>query len=521
MTSERSNPKKPLRGALPSSLSQPLSMDRSRSSSPSKTDRNSLCLTSKNSSPSKVPQNLPSSRSTSTPFFNKFTNSNKPSSSQRGRSEGQGRASSFKHHRFLPRSTTVTSPVTSSFQPHIPVSELQRTSSSYQAFEFKTSAPISPTTNVNISGEILPSPSISQHVNIPSLSSTSPPSTIEQNFAQNPSSTDPMSSTTETASSRTFRPGSERGYESSPMVRLVQQYKEDSNDDDTLTWLRATTLSSKKTLLASDIVEKRGRQSTYALYPALLEEVTWVVGKLKIFLERTSALIPERTLYFKVDPRDTFLSILQESSDPDQIHAAWMGLSRRLGLAQENLLKYEIQYKGPIEGEELVLPMSPISTDVGIYEAIEEEEDKDFCMRYIYENVPHHQDQIRSPHKLRDGTAWGSIIPLPNSIQDTTSSTLPTIPEQEDIPDIHEAVAEKRDKGKRRITDEFTSPPTSPRVMNVGYGTPFKSSSQFFVRPGIPLPPSETLTQKSILLGLGLPRIPAFENISDAQSKDT
>ena len=306
------------------------------------------------------------------------------------------------------------------------------------------------------------------------------------------------------------------------MAKLVRQYKEDSNDDDTSTWLRATTLSSKKTLLVSDIVERRGLQQTYALYPTLLEEVTRVVSELQIFLERTSALIPERTSHFKVDPRDTFISILRESSDLGQIHAAWMGLTRRLTLALENLVKYEIQYKGPIEGREFETPASPISTDVGIYEAIEGEEDRDFRMRYIYENVPHHQDQIRSPRKLRDGTAWSSIIPLPNSTQDTTLSTLPTIPERENSPNIQEVVTSKpRDKGKRRITDEFPSPPTSPRVMNVGYGTPFKSSSQFFVRPGIPLPPSETLSQKSVLPGLGLPQTLAFENIADVQNKDT
>ena len=41
-----------------------------------------------------------------------------------------------------------------------------------------------------------------------------------------------------------------------------------------------------------------------------------------------------------------------------------------------------------------MMPTSPTSTDVGIYEAIEGEEDADFRMRYIYENGPHHQDQI-------------------------------------------------------------------------------------------------------------------------------
>ena len=158
----------------------------------------------------------------------------------------------------------------------------------------------------------------------------------------------------------------------------MQQYKEDSSDDNTSTWQRARTLSSKKSLLRSDIVEKGGVQLRYSLHPDLLEEATHVVNELQIFLECTSTMIPERTSYFKVDPRNTFLSILMESSDLGQIHAAWMGLSRRLTLAQENLMKYEIQYKRPIEGEGSESPLSPISMDIGIYEAIEGEEDKDF-----------------------------------------------------------------------------------------------------------------------------------------------
>jgi len=67
-----------------------------------------------------------------------------------------------------------------------------------------------------------------------------------------------------------------------------------------------------------------------------------------------------------------------------------MGLYRRIALAQENLDKYKMQYKGPMESEHFKLPTSPISMDIGIYDAIEGEEDKDFRMRYIFENVPHH-----------------------------------------------------------------------------------------------------------------------------------
>ena len=513
--SDRSNSKKPSRGAPPSSLSQPILTDRSRSSSPSKSDRNSSLPPLKNSSPPKASQ-APSNIRPSNTFFNKNLN---VASTQRGRSGSKGRAVFFKHHQLLPRAAVTTSPTTLSFQPQSSTSDTQlRSTSSYRAFEFKTSAPISPTTNINVSGEILPSPSVSQQINVPLATTTA--ESIPTGSQTNDHTI--MSSTVESTSSQTFRPGSERGYDSSPMARLIQQYKEDSNDDDTSTWQRAVTLSSKKSLLANDIVEKRGDQQSYLLQPALFEDVNRVVSELQIFLERASALVPERLSYFKVDPRDTFLEILRESSDLGQIHAAWMGLSRRLTLAQENLTKYEIQYRKPIEGEDLEVPMSPLSTDIGIYEAIEGEDDKDFRMRYIYENVPHHQDQVNSPHKLRDGTPWNSIISSSGNVQNSASSTLPTIPEQEYIPlDDQGAMAPKRDTGKRRITDEFASPPTSPRIMNVGFGTPFKSSSQFFVRPGIPLPRPETSSQRNVLLGLGLPKTPAFESITSEKPRDS
>jgi len=173
-----------------------------------------------------------------------------------------------------------------------------------------------------------------------------------------------------------------------------------------------------------------------------------------------------------------------------------------------------------MESEHFKLPTSPISMGIGIYDTIKGEEDKDFCLRYIFENVPHHQDQISSPQKLRDGTTWSSIILLPNNIQDSTMSTLPTIVEQNEIPEDQRMVTFRKDKGKRQVTEEFLSPPTSLRIMNVGYRTPFKSSSQFFVRPRIPLPSHEMLLQRNVLVGLGLPQTPAFENLSSLRATD-
>ena len=297
------------------------------------------------------------------------------------------------------------------------------------------------------------------------------------------------------------------------MARIIRQYKEDSSDDNTSTWQRTTTFSAKKSLLNSDIIELTSPEKSYTLRPALLDDVTQIVNELQIFLERASTLIPERTSFFKVDPRDTFLSILRKSSDVSQLRAAWMGLIRRLTLAQENLVKYERQYRSPLQGENIRMPTSPTSTDVGIYEAIEDEGDADFRMKYIFENVPHHQDQIQSPELLRDGSTWSSILSLPENTSRTSQSRLSPITERP-LEELGQKEERSREKGKRRITDEFVSPPSSPRVLNVGYGTPFKSSSQFFVRPGgIPLPPPEVQKQQNVLVGLALPHTPAFEGI--------
>ena len=164
LRSDQSKSRRPLRGAPPSSLSQPTPTDCSRSSSPSKSDRNSAPPALKSSSPTKVLQTPSSVRPPNT-FFNKNLNT---VPTQRGRSGSKGRAVTFKHHQLLPRAAIATPSTVSSFQPQLPVSDTrlqQHPSSSYRAFEFKTSAPISPTTNINISGEILPSPSISQQIN--------------------------------------------------------------------------------------------------------------------------------------------------------------------------------------------------------------------------------------------------------------------------------------------------------------------------------------------------------------------
>ena len=141
----------------------------------------------------------------------------------------------------------------------------------------------------------MPSPSISQQLREPSYST---PSLAENNTID-------MSSTVESASTQTFRPETERGYEGSPMARLISQYKA-SSDDDISTYQRAINLSAKKSLFDSEVIELQGPQKSYTILPSLMRDVAQVVNELQVFLERTSSLVPERTSFFKVDPRDTF-----------------------------------------------------------------------------------------------------------------------------------------------------------------------------------------------------------------------
>jgi len=175
-----------------------------------------------------------------------------------------------------------------------------------------------------MTGEILPLPPVSQQFGI---SLTPDPDNTQ---STNDSSSN-MSSTIETTSTLTFRPTTEGGYEDSPMAHIIRQYKEDSSDEDTSTCQPSITLTTKTYLLRSDIVELGSSEKSYSLRSSLLEDVTQVVNELQIFLERTSALIPEQTSFFKVDPQDTFISILRESSDICQLRAAWMGLGYNMG----------------------------------------------------------------------------------------------------------------------------------------------------------------------------------------------
>lgn len=168
----------------------------------------------------------------------------------------------------------------------------------------------------------------------------------------------------------------------------MEQYQQE-RDEELSTQQRASNLCAKKTLATRDIIYLDGMDANIALVNKLLADITQVIGELQVFLERTSGLIPERRTYFKVDPRDTFMNILSGATDLPQLHAAWAGLNKRIGLAQENLNKYEAQYRQPGKSSDYTVPTSPISMDLEIYEVMSDLGELDSKMRYLYQSVPH------------------------------------------------------------------------------------------------------------------------------------
>ena len=103
-----------------------------------------------------------------------------------------------------------------------------------------------------------------------------------------------------------------------------------------VTHMRAITLSSKTTLSSSDIVDRgidRPKDTArFHLLPGLYLDLHKTSGELQFYLERMASLIPERESHFIVDPKDTFLTILNGAYDIAQLHAAWMGITKRIGL---------------------------------------------------------------------------------------------------------------------------------------------------------------------------------------------
>ena len=339
-----------------------------------------------------------------------------------------------------------------------------------------------------------------------------------------------MSTTASTSQFVHFRAGLENRYDQSPMARLKAEYFEEQEQSNSV-HTRATALASKKTLLSSDIVDRgsnRPRDTPcFHLIPTLYLDLHKTSNELQFFLQRTAGLIPERQTYFVVDPQDTFLTILNGAYDISQLHAAWMGISKRLNLGIKFIDKYESEYR-ETDPERRI--KSPVSTDPGIIRDIAQIPSVDHRMRYLYSQVPHHrveltEDNLRQFDELQQ---WHDIYPTPNTLTQALKSTslpgtpLPGTP----LPDFShtsykggrqfvlppsqpQQVSSNVDKGKNREFRRPSRPSGAAASLHMGPSTPWKSSLQFLDPPGSqrnPVPgivPPDQGVEPNVLRGLG------------------
>ena len=98
-------------------------------------------------------------------------------------------------------------------------------------------------------------------------------------------------------------------------------------------------------------------------------------------------LILECQSYFIVDPKDTFLIILNGAYDISQLHVAWTAISKQMEIGIKYIDKYESEYKEVDEEKRI---KSPVSMDLNIIQNVTQILSPDQRMQYMCSRVPHH-----------------------------------------------------------------------------------------------------------------------------------
>lgn len=262
-----------------------------------------------------------------------------------------------------------------------------------------------------------------------------------------------MSTIASTSQLAHFRASLENGYDQSPMAHLKAEYFEEQEQSNSV-HTQATALACKKTLLNSDIVDwgpnRPSDTPRFLLVPDLYLDLHKTSSELQFFLQQMARLILECQAYFIIDPKDTFLTILNGAYNISQLHAAWMGISKRMELGIKFIDKYESEYKEADEEKHL---RSPVSTDPGVIQNIAQISSTDQRMRYMYSQVPHHQVELTEDalQRFNELQHWQDIYPAPNALTRTVKSiTLPGTP----LPEFS--------RTSYKGNGQFVLPPTQP-----------------------------------------------------------
>ncbi|KAJ7697151.1 hypothetical protein B0H17DRAFT_1130466 [Mycena rosella] len=130
--------------------------------------------------------------------------------------------------------------------------------------------------------------------------------------------------------------------------------------------------------------------------------------------EKAADLVPGRTRYFKVDPHDLMLGVLRGTDTIEELHISWLGLNKGFEMSLKYMEKYEIEYQTPYEE---LRPTSPQSTDPGIYEAYPSSKSAITRLTYLFNKVPHHQEQLPRDYD-RDTGYLPHHLPPPDRLKE-------------------------------------------------------------------------------------------------------
>ena len=285
--------------------------------------------------------------------------------------------------------------------------------------------------------------------------------------------------TTNLQSIPTSRLGMERGYSLSPMYSLILEYNTEQGNNLSTT-AEVSWILQKPCLKPQDIEMREDNSDPHTavrMINSKMQPILRVVTELQTFLERMAQLIPERNSVFRIDPHETMTSALQGCTSRSQLEVAYKILLKRLLVAQQTVIKYESQYR------QMEAPLSPISTALDLYEEFDNIDSVDNRMRYMLNNIPHHQTQVlpATREALRNRLGWDiacPTLPLPLS----SSQLLP--------PGLSQTA---NAQGKKKVDWDDTAPweGTSTSIEqgrnleqgvepSFGFQMPFKKGTRFF-----------------------------------------
>ena len=340
---------------------------------------------------------------------------------------------------------------------------------------------------------------------------------------------------TDRESLASHRLGMENGFEDSPMARLLREYSAQDLEGQGPSTETKVQLILEVEELGPEMIVDRGPERPsmlprYHLTTKDLDRAQSAVAKLQVFLQQAARLIEERQSHYLVDPGDTLLPILAGTSSLGQMNVAWKALRLRMELGTKAWRKYIEEYKQAPDDN---LILSPLSTLPELYNDLENLDDSDQKLRYLFTNIPHHQQQLSEEGQTslqRARSSWVHVLQMPASIwsafrlddkptpKATPTTRLADLPQ----PSTNKGKAKEREepvtapsvpkKGKESGSSKRDEPSDTNQSIWMGMDTPFKSSNAWFVEPGKSnrsrqegTSSRRTLTQ-DMLLGIATPQ---------------